>query len=66
MGYKTTTRKKLNTSQKKQTKEANQTQHQRNTLYRKDGVYEWNINTSNRITQRNMTPDIHRDEEFEW
>ena len=38
----------------------------RYTSYSKDGVYEWNINTSNNVTQRNMTPDIHRDEEFEW
>ena len=36
------------------------------TSYRKEGVYEWSINTSDRITQRHLTPDYHIDEEFEW
>ena len=36
------------------------------TSYRKEGVYEWSINTSDRITKRHQTPDIYRDEEFEW
>ena len=36
------------------------------TSCRKDGVYEWGINTSRNITNRNLIPDIHRDEEFEW
>jgi len=36
------------------------------TSYRKDGVYEWSINTSQRITNRHLIPDIHRGEEFEW
>ena len=36
------------------------------TSYRKDGAYEWNVSARNRITKRNTTPDIHRDEEFEW
>ena len=36
------------------------------TSYRKQGVFEWSINTSERITQRNQTPDYHIDEEYEW
>jgi len=34
--------------------------------YREHGVFEWSINTSERITQRNQTPDYHIDEEYEW
>merc|ERR1712112_91561 len=36
------------------------------TSYRYEGVYEWGINTSDRITQRHQTPDNHVDEEYEW
>jgi len=36
------------------------------TSYRRDGVYEWGINTSGRITQRNLTPNYHIDGEYEW
>jgi len=36
------------------------------TSYRNEGVYEWGINTSDRITQRHQTPDNHVDEEYEW
>ena len=34
--------------------------------YRERGVFEWSINTSDRITQRNINPDYHVDEEYEW
>jgi len=36
------------------------------TSYRHEGVQEWSINTSGRITKRHQTPDYHIDEEYEW
>ena len=33
--------------------------------YRETGVYEWKINTSERITYKHQKPDNHIDEEFE-
>jgi len=36
------------------------------TSYRATGVYEWEINTSDRLTNKHLKPDNYRDEEFEW